>query len=164
MSRNNNPRFNGMGIGYVSLVMLFTVICLTVLAVLSYQAAGANDMLNEKNGGFTAQYYAADSAAKETLAELDGVALLSQDGFFADEFAPRCDELRIEGLTLQSRPDGCTVGYSVPINAQLSLKVQLMFYAVPIDGARYSIQQWKTTPTGEGGEIDPPDLWDGTLF
>lgn len=164
MSKNNNTRFNGMGIGYVSLVMLFTVICLTVLSVLSYQAASANDMLNEKNSAFTTEFYAADSRAKEKLCTIDGAALGAmqselQGGFFEDEFTAYCDE--IGGITLKKLPDGYKVSFSEPINDRLSLDVQVKFYSKPVNGERYRIERWKTTASEDIGSADPPDVWDG---
>lgn len=164
MSKNNNTRFNGLGIGYVSLVMLFTVICLTVLSVLSYQAASANDMLNEKNSAFTAEYYDADSRAKEKLSALDSAALGAmqsrlQGGFFEDGFAACCDE--IGGITLQKLPDGFMVSFSEPVNDRLSLDVRARFYAKAVEGRRYSIERWKTTASDDIGSADPPDVWDG---
>lgn len=164
MSKNNNSRFGGLGIGYVSLVMLFTVICLTVLSVLSYQAASANDTLNEKNTAFMSEFYAADSRAKAKLCEIDAAALGAlqgelQGGFFADEFASRCE--KIDGVTLQQLPDGFSVAFSEPINDRLELDVKAVFYSTPVNGARYRIERWKTVPCGDIGSADPPDLWDG---
>lgn len=164
MSKNNNTRFNGLGIGYVSLVMLFTVICLTVLSVLSYQAASANDMLNEKNSAFTTEFYDADSRAKEKLSAIDSASLGAmqsqlQGGFFDDEFTACCDE--IGGITLQKLPDGFKVSFSEPVNDRLSLDVQAKFYSRAVDGRRYSIERWKTTASDDIGSADPPDVWDG---
>ncbi len=164
MSKNNNTRFNGLGIGYVSLVMLFTVICLTVLSVLSYQAASANDMLNEKNTAFTTEFYAADSRAKDKLCAIDGAALGAmqselQGGFFDDEFTACCEE--IGGITLQRLPDGFSVSFTEAINDRLSLDVQAKFYSKPVNGERYRIERWKTTAADDIGSADPPDLWDG---
>ena len=164
MSKNNNTRFNGLGIGYVSLVMLFTVICLTVLSVLSYQAASANDMLNEKNSTFTTEFYAADSRAKEKLCDIDNAALGAmqsqlQGGFFEDEFTACCND--IGDITLQRLPDGFSVSFSEAINDRLSLDVQAKFYSKPVNGERYHVERWKTTATENIGSADPPDLWDG---
>ena len=57
---------SGIGIGYVSVMMIFAVICLTILAVLAFQAASSDEKLSEKNTDFTHEYYAADTEAKKT--------------------------------------------------------------------------------------------------
>ena len=49
MSRYAKNIRSGIGIGYVSVMMIFAVICLTILAVLAFQAASSDERLSEKN-------------------------------------------------------------------------------------------------------------------
>ena len=74
---NKKKRFFGstVGVGYISMMLIFTVICLTILAVLSFQAVYSNDRVSSRSERFTQEYYDADMAAKRTLAQLDGIAL-----------------------------------------------------------------------------------------
>ena len=71
MNKSEKSRSTGMGVGYVSVMLIFAVICLTIFAVLSFKAALSNKTLNERSGDFLKQYYLADTAAKETLAEIN---------------------------------------------------------------------------------------------
>ncbi len=153
----------GMGVGYVSLVMIFSVICLTVLAVLSYQAAGANDILNDKSGRFTSEYYAADSRAKEKLALLDEIALEVSDGFFSDDFTAACVE-ELPDVRVKSTPEGVEVSFAEPVNERLSLDVQITFYSFSADGNRYSITEWKTVPAAQDETDEALGVWDGSMF
>ncbi len=152
----------GMGVGYVSLVMIFSVICLTVLAVLSYQAAGANDILNEKSGRFTGEYYSADSSAKQTLCRLDEIALTSTGGFFEDDFTALCGEALPE-VRLRSVPEGVEASFTEPINDRLRLDVSVIFYSRPSD-SRYSITEWKSVSAAQDETDEALGVWDGSMF
>lgn len=167
MKDNKKSRFGGMGTGYITIIMLFAVISLTVLAVLSYQAASANDILNEKNSAFTLDYYEADSRAKAKLSVLDSASLAAMQselngGFFEDEFAASCDE--IGEITLLKRADGFTVEFTEEINERLRLEVSVIFYRMPRDGARYSITQWKMSATDTENDSGHLGVWDGSTL
>lgn len=148
-----------MGVGYVTLIMLFAVICLTVLAALSYQAARANDKLNEKSVSFTREFYDADTRAKERLCSLDEAAYLAlQSGFFEDSFGMYCSET--EGITVRRVPEGTEVSFTEPISAGLRLSVRITFFSAPADDKRYRIEEWKTAAVTDG-EDDTLGVWTG---
>ncbi len=160
--KKRTPQSGGIGVGYVSLIMLFAVITLTVLAVLSYQAAGANETLNERNVTFSKEYYAADGRAKEKLMQLDEAALDSLNSFFfEDSFCEFCDGT--EGVSSEIAPDGVMVKFTEPLNERQQLSVAVVFYKTPAEGKRYSIERWKTVPvsTDDEGELG---VWDGSTF
>lgn len=164
MNRKSNVTgTGGMGVGYVSLIMIFAVICLTVLAVLSYQAAGANDILNEKSGAFTREYYAADSRAKEKLMLLDECALTASEGFFSDDFAVLCSE-KLSDVTVRTVPEGAEVSFTEPMNDRLNLRVSVMFYSFCADGSRYRITEWRTSSAVADTTDEVLDVWDGSMF
>lgn len=160
---NNNKSSvegRGMGVGYVTLIMLFAVICLTVLASLSYQAASANDKLNEKSIAFTDGYYAADSRAKERLAKLDEAAKLSFDsGFFEDSFAAFCEE--DDEIRLRRIAEGFEISFEEAVSENLGLSVKIVFFSVPSDGVRYSVEEWKTVSLSDTQEENTLGVWDG---
>ncbi len=161
--KKNSTGTGGMGVGYVSLIMIFAVICLTVLAVLSYQAAGANDILNDKSGAFTREYYAADSRAKEKLALLDDMALTASAGFFSDDFAVLCGE-EIPDAAVRSVPEGVEVSFIEPINDRLDLKVSIVFYSFSADGSRYRIDEWRSLSAVTDTTDEALGVWDGSMF
>ena len=59
-----------VGVGYISIMLIFTVICLTIFAVLSFQAVYSSDKMTSRSDGFNQQYYTADMEAKKTLSRL----------------------------------------------------------------------------------------------
>ena len=59
------------GTGAPVIILVFVILCLTVLASLSLMTALSDFRLTEKSADYTAAYYAADSAAEAWLAEVD---------------------------------------------------------------------------------------------
>ncbi len=151
---------SGIGIGYVSVMMIFAVICLTILAVLAFQAASSDEKLSEKNTDFTHEYYAADTEAKRILMDLDNAALsASESPFFEDSFT---ELSAASGAMLTRTAEGFRAEYSVELNERLSLFVGAVFYKVPSahEGERFKIVEWRTASAVES--VDKPlNVWDG---
>lgn len=120
-------------VGGSSLLVIFAVLCLTVLALLSLASAQANQRLSLASADAAADYYAADSKAEELLARLrngelpDGV--LEEDGVYT---------------------------YACPISATQELMV-----AVRLDGADYEILRWKARSTADWTPDDTIEVWNG---
>lgn len=162
MNENKKRTFSGrgLGVGYVTLIMLFAVICLTILAALSYQAAHANEKLVDKNVSFCTAYYKADGKAKQTLSRLDDAALTAhKTGFFADSFAELSAEF--EGVTVKAVPEGFEVSFSEPINERLSLSVSAVFFENPSE-ERYRIEKWKNVSSEDDADDSVLGVWDGS--
>lgn len=157
-----NAHKSGMGIGYVTLIMVFAVICLTILAVLAFQSASSNEKLSERNGKFTYDYYAADVEAKQILMRLDNAALTALgEAFFEDSFPALAEE---ENVAVTRVMDGFRTEYAVPLNERLELSVAVVFYSEPSahEGKRFEISEWKTTTVTEA-EDSPLNVWDGSF-
>ena len=58
MNKKDRLNTSGLGVGYVSVMIIFAVICLTIFAVLSFSAASSSDGFNERSGDYLKQYYA----------------------------------------------------------------------------------------------------------
>lgn len=160
MKRERNSRPAGLGIGYVSIMIIFAVIGLTLLAVLSFQAAGAGSGLSEKSAEFTAEYYAADSEAKRVLSELDAAA--AEAGLFFEEgFSEAAKEVCPEVKTA-AVPEGVRADYSVVINERQTLFVSVTFFSDP-QSERFRVDRWQSR--ADSGEEDEGHLnvWDGTF-
>ena len=151
-----------VGVGYISIMLIFTVICLTIFAVLSFQAAYSNNRLSERGEQFTQQYYAADMQAKKILSELDFKSAQLTGGFdFFGEFAEAARE--ISGGTVEKTVrDGreCVqVDYSVDLNSRQKLSVSVLFQCAYKED-RYEILTWKTTTEETSGDSHQ-NVWDG---
>lgn len=119
-------------LGGTSLLLIFSVLCLTVFAVLSLSTAKAGDNLSLSSEASVKAYYEADSQAEEILTAL-------RRGDF------------IEGV----EEEGSVYSYKCPINERTSLYVE-----VEIDGPDYKILRWQSSV--DDSMIDESWIvWDG---
>ena len=158
-NNEKNGRSGGtIGVGYVSIMLIFTVICLTIFAVLSFQAVYSSDKMSSRSDGFTQQFYTADMEAKKTLSELDGLAAEALEDFsFEDAFIDAVSG--IDGVSAARIAEGVQVDYSQKINERQTLAVSVVFYSAPA-GERFKILKWNSTEQEISGESHP-SVWDG---
>ena len=159
MSNKEGSHKVGMGVGYVSVMLIFAIICLTIFAVLSFKAAISTDSFNDRSGEFMRQYYAADTSAKKTLSQLNDFAFDAKaSGFFEDTFTENAQN--IEGVSVRPTAKGLLVSYSVEINENQELLVNVVFN----ESGKYSIEQWKSQNIYEENSDDHLGVWDGSTF
>lgn len=157
MNKKNST--SGLGVGYVSVMIIFAVICLTIFAVLSFSAASSSDGFNKRSGDYLKQYYAADSAAKSKLAQLDGIAkTAAETGFFEDEFESAVSE-QIEGIALSRIAGGFSAVWTEKINDRQELSVEVDFTS----GGNYEITRWQTGTISEDSSDSHLGVWDGSF-
>ena len=151
---------NGLGTGYVSLIMIFVMICLTALAAMSFSAAGMSDSLSEKHSGNMAAYYEAESEANRILMRIDEAAYeAAKSGLFMN-FEVSAAE--IDGVTVSPCREGYTVSWSRDITDKLALMCEVTVFASPDNGVRYKVTQWQTVPAGMTADV-PLNVWNGTF-
>ena len=159
MSNKESSQKVGMGVGYVSVMLIFALICLTIFAVLSLKAALSTDSFNDRSGEFMCQYYAADTAAKKTLSQLNDCAFNAKaSGFFEDSFTESAQS--IEGVSLKQTARGLLVSYTVAINERQELLVNIVFD----ESGKYSIEQWKSRNIYEENSDQHLGVWDGSTL
>ena len=120
-------------VGVSSLLVIFSVLCLTVFALLSLSTVRADRTLSEQSACAAEDYYRADRAAEETLARL------------------RAGE-RPDGV---SETDGIFT-YTHPIS-----ETQTLVISVRVEGAEYDILRWQAVSTAEWNAGDQLPVWDG---
>ena len=158
---NRKKQFFGstIGVGYISVMLIFTIICLTILAVLSFQAVYSNDRVDRRSEKFTQEYYDADISAKQTLARLDEIAFQAAEGFsFEESFISGAEELG--GVTAVMVPEGVRADYSVRINDRQHLSVSAVFLRNAGE-KRYEILLWQSVTDETSGDSHP-SVWDGS--
>ena len=148
----NNPRPAGIGTGYLSLMMIFVVLCLTILAALSFSAAESEKKYSEKSAAYTKAYYEADTLAKYTLAQ---VAETVKNYTDYSDFMLLGELDEIEGISYESRPDRIDISWSTAINEKQSI-----YSSVTITDEGLSITAWRTIQ-GETPEDEPLGVWSG---
>ncbi len=148
----NNTRPAGIGTGYLSLMMIFVVLCLTTLAALSFSAAESERKYSEKSAAYTKAYYEADTLAKSTLA-----AVAETVGSYTDysDFMLLGELDAIGGISYESRPDGIDISWTTAINDRQSI-----YSEIRITDAGLDITEWRTIQ-GNVPEEESLGVWLG---
>ena len=108
----------GSGYGGATLVMLFSVLCMTVFAVLALSSARSQLRLSERYAESVSDYYAADSEAVRVVESLTK----------SEDLDRELDRLRNEGLDISEEyaVNGILlIDFSCPVRDPLCLDVQL---------------------------------------
>lgn len=137
MHKDGKLRFSPPMVGGSSLLIIFAVLCLTVLAMLSLTTAQNNDRLSRASADGVTAYYAADAQAEEILTRL-------RRGETPD------------GVTVGADSAGTLCEYSVPISDTQELSV-----CVRLKGADWEVLRWKAVSTVEWTPDDSMEVWDG---
>ena len=122
-------------VGGSSLLVIFSVLCVAIFALMSLTSATSDTRLNDKSLQTITGYYAADSAAEEILASLrqgnvpEGVRLA--DGVYC---------------------------YECPISETQQLLVEAV-----VKGTDYEILRWQAGPSVDWVPDDHIDVWGGDL-
>lgn len=149
---NESKRPVGIGTGYLSIMMIFVVLCLTMLAALSYSAAQNEMKYSEKSGDYNKAYYAADLEAKRTLAGVDSA--VAESGGYADfMFLAALDEM--ENVEYSPFAGGIEISWRTPINDRQSISARIRY-----EEGGYEITEWRTVCT-ESVSDAPLNVWNG---
>lgn len=162
MNKKKGLRPNGAGIGYVSVIVIFAMVCLAVFAVMSIRAAQSGDAVNRRAGEYTAQYYEAERKADEVLARLDECALASLGSdFFGESFIGAASD--IENTSLYDEGGNVRAVISAEINERQVLELTVVFFGSPAEhgGARFETTGRRTVTVTEesGGALN---IWNGS--
>jgi hypothetical protein len=139
-----DSRFPVTGVGTVSLLMIWIVLCMGIFAALSLTTAARDYRLSQKLADHTTDYYTAASQAEETLAQVD--ALLQTAG------APGAitGDLSDLDITWEQQSDTLILSYSVPLGETQALEVDLSVSTVLEAGdPRYTITRWQVVNTSQ---------------
>ena len=149
---NESKRPVGIGTGYLSIMMIFVVLCLTMLAALSYSTAQNERKYSEKSGDYTKAYYAADLEAKRVLAAVDAAA--SEYSDYTDfMFLAELDEM--DGVDYAPFQGGLEISWTTPINNRQSIRAVVRYSA-----GGYEITEWRTVYADRETSA-PLNVWSG---
>lgn len=144
---NRNAR--GTGIGTVSLVMIFAVLCLTVFATLTLSASNAEKALSDKTSTFVKGYYEADSLATKVSAEL----CASYENGVLPEFAHDV------GISYEQDGAATIASFSCRVTEMQDLLVSLR-----LEKGLVSVLNWKTWYSQSWEADNSITVWDGGGF
>ena len=137
MRERESRRFSPPVVGGSSLLIIFAVLCLTVLAMLSLSTAQNNAKMSRASADSVTAYYAADTQAEEILARLRG-------GEMPD------------GVIAETDGGGTRYKYTVPIS-----DTQVLSVSVYLEGTDWKVLRWKAVSTADWTPDDSIEVWDG---
>ena len=129
---NKKMKFSPPVIGGSSLLVIFSVLCLTVFALLSLSTALADKRLSDASVEAVREYYQADSQAEEIFARL-------RNGEFPDAVEQAGNRFR----------------YQCPIS-----DTQTLFVELENDGSRWIVRRWQAEAETRMKESDL-SVWGG---
>ena len=130
------------GIGSASIVLVFTVLCMTIFTVISLVPALIGQTLIESEVELVQSFYAADTLAEQTLAEI-----------LASPTVPES----VLGVAITSGQGG-RVSFTIPI-----AQTKMLYVAVRIEGEHYEILTWQMYETRYWEADDDWGVWLGPL-
>ena len=122
-------------IGGSSLLVIFSVLTLTIFALLGLSTVQADSRLAEASSQSVTAYYQANLQAHQILAQLRNGELV--------------DNVEISGNSYR---------YHCPIS-----DTQALFVTVELDGNTFTIQRWQAASTSDWIPDDSLPVWDGTF-
>ncbi|MBR5090151.1 MAG: hypothetical protein IK093_12055 [Ruminiclostridium sp.] len=149
------------GTGYASIIMVFVIITLTVLAALSISVAGSKTVLDERSFEHIAEYYDAENRANKVLMSIDEAAFEAAESGLFMTFEENAAQ--IEGVTVAKCQEGYTASWSEKVSEKLSLSCAVTVFSEPEQhgNRRYEVTEWDTVA---GGSADTHiNVWDGTF-
>lgn len=149
---DKQPRNGGgrnFSIGITSIAVIFTVVCLTIFAVLSVSTALQERKLSERYADAVSVYWLADAKC---------VSLANEFGALWERQAPMEDYEALaaeHNAQAEGAGDAVYVYFHEPIDEQNSLVVTLRI------GERFEVLQWRQLFTGDWEADSSLDLWQG---
>jgi len=138
----------GVGVGTVSLIMIFAVLCLTVFAMLTLSTANAEKALAQRTASFVSGYYEADTKATQIRAQI------------LESFRSGVLIEYVEGVEIkfEQSDNGIIASYITKLNEVLDLSVRLRLL-----GNEDTVLEWRTVHSGEWEIDDSILVWDGVF-
>lgn len=133
---------NPVGLGVASLILIFSVLCLAIFAILTLASANREQSLTEKLKTSTAAYYEADSRAVEIEAKLRAAIVQGE--------VPES----IDGIPITVT--GETVSYNCPIDQRRALSITLTR-----DGGALRVIAWREMNVADWTPQEGVDVWKG---
>ena len=151
-------RKGGAGIGSVTLIMLFSVLCLTVFAVLSLSSARAELNLTGRYVGSVEGFYEADTFASTVFTRLVAATDLYEEA--------RAINLEYDcNIVISENPDGSyDVDYTRSIDDTLSLIVSLRFSITDVAVRQWEIgvMSWELLDSADWNADQRLEVWNGS--
>lgn len=147
-------RGSAPGIGSSSVIMVFTLLCLTVFATMTLLSASSELKLARSYSTAVEQFYAADTAGAAYVAALRDKADSIASGVpGADDYAAAAHALGADAVVDN---DIAYIEYDIPESDSQTLHISLEASA-----ERFAVTAWQLIYTGEWNADTGLNLWPG---
>lgn len=145
-----NERRPGFNVGSASIIMIFSVLCLTIFAVLSLVTTNSDLKLSTRAAKSIEDYYAAEYAAETKVLEVKEA--LGAEG------TPTQRLQKMDVDVIEREDGGAKIRFTQNVDARRDLRVELELDA---DG-KLSISKWSLEANANWNPDDSISLWSGT--
>jgi len=131
--------------GSVSLLMIFIVLCLTILSTLSLSGALGEYQYSQKIAQHHADYYRASGSASRMLRKIDQVLELAHTEHPDDYYSAAEQQLaQMEGLEIDLTAESPSITYQISVDDSQSLQITMALNAPDeLDKGYYRITAWQ---------------------
>lgn len=152
----NKKKFSVMNIGSISLLMIFIILCMVILAALSLSSAAGNKSSADKFAVHSTNYYKASNQAEEVLDQIDGILAKSyqispDSSTYFSEIKAMLSESDIGvnlNVSIESKP--ATLNYTTTVDGSQALEVELTLNDPwTTSSGFYTITSWTEVATSE---------------
>ncbi len=145
----------GIHVGSTSILMVFSILCLTIFAVLSFVTTNYERKLSEKTAAVVFNFYQADNQAEEILAEIQAMFSINPEPDQLDTFF---DEYQQEDFLVSSLKDSknFSFSYEVPIDEKQNLHI-----SADAKNGIIIVNSWKISSTGSWAPDNRLEVWAG---
>jgi len=147
----NEKKTAGVNVGGASIIMVFSVLCLTVFAVLTLVSANAESTLAKKSSAVVSNYYVADANATETLAKV--YEIVDEQSSLQDI---NVKVALLKDVSTKEEAGLLYISYFENIDDSQKLTVKLS-----TDGKKVDVLSWKVESTAEWEPDNGLDVWQG---
>lgn len=151
MQRKNK----GSALGISLILVVFILLCLITFGTLSYLLAKVDNELSISSAENTLEYYAADTAAKDTLRFIDTQLAATYDStstlyFYSLSLQAGFAEMEADDVFLSGEmiegEETLFLTYTAPVNETETLSVTLQLH-YPVTDTYYTITDWSLVST-----------------
>lgn len=151
MSEEKRRRKGSVRIGYTSILLIFTMLCLVTFATLSLVTVNSDYRLSKKVADKTSAYYKADTNVRDYLYQVDQyltdwyMSCQDKESFCQGEYEVIESVILPEGINVAADEESSIYRIECQINDVQKLCVGLkLTYPKNEDGSFYDIIEWKT--------------------
>jgi hypothetical protein len=145
----------GIHVGSTSILMVFSVLCLTIFAVLSFVTTNYERKLSEKTAAAVLNFYEADSHAEEILAEMQKMLNAYTEPGLIDEFSAQFEQEDFLVSPLED-PMNFSFSFEVPIDEK-----QVLHISATVKNGIIMVNSWIILSTGSWSVDNRLNVWTG---